>query len=86
LSVTTPGNLTELDIGGLNRNLVLDNQVVFGAVNANRWHYVMAADALAHADRPWLGRLITRRVALDAWQDALEYRRGDIKTVVDFAL
>jgi hypothetical protein len=29
---------------------------VFGTVNANRWHYKMAADALARADKAWLGR------------------------------
>jgi glucose 1-dehydrogenase len=57
---------------------------VFGTVNANRWHYKMAADALARADKAWLGRLITRRVPLDRWSEALEYRHGDIKVVIDF--
>jgi threonine dehydrogenase-like Zn-dependent dehydrogenase len=58
--------------------------VVFGTVNANRRHYKMAADALARADRAWLGRLLTRRVPLDRWSEALEYRHGDIKVVIDF--
>ena len=31
------------------------------SVNANRRHYEMAADALARADKAWLGRLITRQ-------------------------
>ena len=57
---------------------------VFGAVNANRLHYEMAADALARADKDWLGRLITRRVPLDRWSEALERRPGDIKVVIDF--
>ena len=45
--VTAPGNKFDLDIGNLNRIMVRDNDVVFGTVNANRWHYKMAADALA---------------------------------------
>jgi glucose 1-dehydrogenase len=84
LGVTEPGHTCAFDIGQLNRTLVLDNNSIFGSVNANRLHYEMAADALAHADRDWLGRLITRRVPLDRWSEALESRPGDIKVVVDF--
>jgi glucose 1-dehydrogenase len=84
LGVTEPGHTVALDIGKLNRTLVLDNDCVFGAVNANRLHYEMAADALAHADKKWLGQLITRRVPLGRWNEALERRRGDIKVVIDF--
>jgi hypothetical protein len=50
--------------------MVRDNDVVFGTVNANRWHYKIAADALACADKAWLGRLITRRVPLDRWSES----------------
>ena len=64
--------------------MVLENNVVFGTVNANRRHYQMAADALARADQHWLGRLITRTVPLEHWGEALEHRKGDIKVVVDF--
>ena len=74
------------DIGRFNRLMVLDNDVVFGAVNANRMHYEMAAQALGRADRNWLGRMISRRVPLPRWQEALEHRPGDIKVVVDFTL
>jgi threonine dehydrogenase-like Zn-dependent dehydrogenase len=74
------------DIGRFNRTMVLDNDVVFGVVNANRTHYEMAAHALARADRDWLGRLISRRVPLARWLEALEHRPGDIKVVVDFTL
>jgi threonine dehydrogenase-like Zn-dependent dehydrogenase len=83
--VTELGKIFELDIGRLNRTLVLANDVVFGTVNANRRHYEMAADALARADRSWLVRLITRRVPLDRWSEALEHRKGDIKVIIDFA-
>ena len=54
-----------VDVGGARTaTMVLENDVVFGSVNANRRHYEAAAAALAAADRPWLGRLITRRVPL----------------------
>ena len=59
----------------LNRDIVLENDVVFGSVNANRRHYEAAAAALAAADRAWLERLITRRVPLDRWRDALTRQR-----------
>jgi len=72
------------DIGRFNRTMVLDNDVVFGAVNANRMHYEMAAHALARANHDWLARLISRRVPLARWHEALEHRPGDIKVVVDF--
>ena len=45
--VTELGKRVDLDIGGLNRVLVLDNSTIFGTVNANRLHYEMAAEALA---------------------------------------
>ena len=83
--VTEPGKTFDLNIGRLNRKMVLDNETVFGSVNANRRHYQMAAEALARADKRWLARLITRRVALKSWSDALEPRPGDIKVVIDFA-
>jgi threonine dehydrogenase-like Zn-dependent dehydrogenase len=76
----------KFDVGGFNRTSVLDNAVVFGSVNANRRHYEMAALALARADKAWLARLISRRVPLDHWAQALEHRAGDIKVVVDFTL
>jgi threonine dehydrogenase-like Zn-dependent dehydrogenase len=84
--VTEPGSRFELDVGALNRVMVLDNDCVFGSVNANRMHYQLAAEALARADKAWLHRLITRRVPLERWAEALERRRGDIKVVIDFAL
>jgi threonine dehydrogenase-like Zn-dependent dehydrogenase len=83
--VTAPGNWAEIDIGALNRTMVLNNQVIFGSVNANRAHYEMAAQALTKADKDWLRRLITRRVPLDRWKEALERRHGEIKVIIDIA-
>ena len=44
-----------IDLGGLNRDIVLENDVVFGTVNANLDHYPLAAEALG-ARRPRLAR------------------------------
>jgi len=75
----------DIDIGLVNRRTVLDNEAVFGSVNANRAHYHMAAEALSRAERDWLARLVTRRVPLQKWSEALEHWPDDIKVVVDFA-
>jgi threonine dehydrogenase-like Zn-dependent dehydrogenase len=83
--VSSGGHKIKFDIGDLNRDMVLENHVVFGSVNANRRHYRAAAAALAKADKDWLGRLITRRVPLERWREAFEPRPDDIKVVVDFA-
>jgi threonine dehydrogenase-like Zn-dependent dehydrogenase len=83
--VSAGGDKTSVDVGALNRGLVLKNDTVFGTVNANRRHYRDAADALAKADKDWLARLITRRVPLDRWKEAMEHRKGDVKVILDFA-
>ena len=85
LGVSAPGRDFEIDVGGLNRTLVLDNDVVFGAVNANRQHYEDAVTALQRADQRWLDSLITRRVSIAQWTDALAQQKTDIKVIVDFA-
>ena len=66
------------------KELVLQNNVVVGSVNANRRHFYRAAEALAAADRDWLARLISRRVPPDQITDALQRGPDDIKVVVDF--
>jgi glucose 1-dehydrogenase len=83
--VSAVGAETIIDPGLLNRNMVLQNSVLFGSVNANRQHYELAAEALAQADPGWLADLITRQVPLDRWEDA--YARGpdDIKTILAFS-
>jgi threonine dehydrogenase-like Zn-dependent dehydrogenase len=83
--VSAGGHEQRFDIGELNRGMVLDNDVVFGSVNANRRHYRAAAEALAKADKAWLSRLISRRVPLSRWQEAFERRADDVKVVLDFA-
>ncbi|MBF5042175.1 theronine dehydrogenase [Aggregicoccus sp. 17bor-14] len=82
--VSSGGRNIAVDFGMLNRELVLENNAVFGSVNANRRHYEKGAEALARADPAWLSRLITREVPLSRWQEALERRPDDVKTVWSF--
>jgi threonine dehydrogenase-like Zn-dependent dehydrogenase len=84
VGVSAPGHNLEVDIGDFNRTMVLDNDTVFGSVNANRKHYEDAVAALQRADKHWLARLITRRVKPEQWTEALTMQPGDIKVVVDF--
>jgi threonine dehydrogenase-like Zn-dependent dehydrogenase len=74
---------TMLNVGDLNRAMVLKNQVIFGVVNGNRRHYEQAAEALRQADRNWLLGLITRREPFAQWRAAFERRAGDVKVVID---
>jgi threonine dehydrogenase-like Zn-dependent dehydrogenase len=85
VGVSAPGHAFDLDIGMLNRTMVLDNDAVFGSVNANRKHYEDAVAVLARADKAWLTRLITRHVPVEQWTQALEQQPDDIKVVVDFS-
>ena len=81
--VSSGGHEINFDEGAMNRNMVLENVAVVGSVNANRRHYEAAAAALAAADRDWLSRLVTRRVALEDWSDALTRHDDDVKVVIE---
>ncbi len=83
--VSSRGRTLQIDAGAINRSMVLENNVVFGSVNANRRHYEAGAEALAKADRDWLERLISRRVPVEKWAEALNRRPGDVKPVIEFA-
>jgi glucose 1-dehydrogenase len=85
VGITEPGHAFDVDLGALNRTLVLDNSTVFGTVNANRRHYDMAAEALRQVDKSWLDALITRREPVEHWTRSLRRRPDDIKVVVDFS-
>ncbi len=83
--VSSGGRAVQVDEGALNRTMVLENESVVGSVNANRRHYEAGAEALARADREWLGRLVSRRVPLDGWEQALQRQPDDVKVVVEVA-
>jgi threonine dehydrogenase-like Zn-dependent dehydrogenase len=82
--VGSGGAASGLSPADLGKELVLQNNVVIGSVNANRRHFFRAAEALAAADRDWLGRLISRRVPPKDIAEALQRGPDDIKVVVDF--
>jgi threonine dehydrogenase-like Zn-dependent dehydrogenase len=73
----------QVDEGALNRSMVLTNEAVVGSVNANRRHYEAGADALARADRDWLAKVVSRKVPIDQWEQALDRQPDDVKVVVE---
>jgi threonine dehydrogenase-like Zn-dependent dehydrogenase len=84
--VSPIGRRISVDVGAANREMVLENDVVLGSVNANLSHYAAAAQALAAADVDWLSRLITRRVPLERFAEALPAGSDDIKVVLDLTI
>ena len=85
VGVTEPGHDFEVDVGALNRSMVLDNNTVFGSVNANKLHYEMAGEALRKADNSWLDMMITRREPAEHWTRSLQRQPDDIKVIVEFS-
>jgi threonine dehydrogenase-like Zn-dependent dehydrogenase len=83
--VGTGGRTTGLPAADVAAEMVLNNNVVVGSVNANKRHWYKATQALAHADRSWLERLITRREPPQAFMRALQRQPVDIKVVVQFS-
>lgn len=80
--VSPRGRTLNVDAGSINREMVLENDVVIGSVNANLSHYRAAASSLAQADLRWLDRLVTRRVPLTSFQEAFRPQEDDVKVVI----
>jgi threonine dehydrogenase-like Zn-dependent dehydrogenase len=80
--VSPAGRRLRIDAGSLNRELVLENDAVFGSVNANLRHYRQAAVALSSADKDWLASLITRRVPLHRAAEAFTEQPDDVKVII----
>jgi glucose 1-dehydrogenase len=85
LGLSTSDAQITLVPGRLNDTLVFGNASVVGSVNSAPTHFRTAADALAKADQDWLRRLITRRVPLSRWPEALD-PHDDIKVAIDLTL
>lgn len=81
--VSPIGRKLRIDAGSVNRDIVLENDVVLGSVNANLSHYHQASEVLAKADVDWLERLITRRVSLEKAQDAFAPQPDDVKVIIE---
>ena len=85
-SVTGAKRSTMLPADLINQNLVLDNVLVLGTVNAKSDDYRQGIADLSEAERRWpgfLAALITRRVPLDDAASALPHDPSQIKTVVE---
>jgi threonine dehydrogenase-like Zn-dependent dehydrogenase len=80
--VSSGGHSFPIDIGALNLQIVLQNQVIFGSVNANRRHYEDAEKALMTADPEWLKSLITRKIPLAQFSEGFKKQKSDIKIVL----
>lgn len=86
-----PGNsrTVQLPAAELIRQLVLDNQVMIGSVNAARGHFQVAVNDLERAEHRWpglLARLITQRCPPEGAQSLLEHHPSDeIKATVEWA-
>ena len=83
--VSSGARAIPINLTALNKQMVLENNVVFGAVNANLRHYRAAVAALAQG-RPALAASssISRRVPLERWQEALVRGPADVKPVIVF--
>ena len=84
--VSSGSRRLEISADSLNLEMVLENKVVFGTVNSNRRHFEAAVRDLADAERRWpgwLAQLITRRVAIERYAEALDRGEDDVKVVVE---
>src|SRR6185436_15679689 len=82
--VGTGGRTTGFSTADVAATMVLRNNVIVGSVNANKRHWYKAGQALAAADRSWLGRLLTRRQPPQEFMRALHRQPDDIKVVIQF--
>lgn len=74
-----------IDSSHLNLEMVLENKLVFGTVNANRRHFEAGAAHLQSIEARWPGllqQMVTRRVPLEQFS-ASDLEHGDLKVVVD---
>jgi glucose 1-dehydrogenase len=79
------GELVQFDGGRVMRNLVLQNQVILGTVNAGRESFAGAIAMLAEMNRKWpesLRGLITGRHPLEAFADLLFAKPQGIKSIL----
>jgi threonine dehydrogenase-like Zn-dependent dehydrogenase len=83
--VGSGGRTTGLPLADIATEIVLENNVVVGSVNANKRHWFKASQDLARADKQWLSQLITRVVPLDEYASALQRGPDDIKVVVQLS-
>jgi threonine dehydrogenase-like Zn-dependent dehydrogenase len=86
LSVTGGDETVEIPSDALNREFVLGNRLLFGAVNAHRSDFERGLADLRAVEEQWPGVLhtfITRRLPIQCVREALDGKdRGELKTVI----
>ncbi len=83
LGISSGQRSLPVNMNRVSASMVLENSVILGTVSAARRHYEQAVGALAQADPAWLDGLISRRVPLSVWPQALTRQPGDVKVTVD---
>lgn len=77
-----------LALNDLLREMVYRNQAVVTSVNSNRSYFVRGVQTMGQLEARWpglLGRLITRRMPMERYADAVEPEPDGVKTVVEVA-
>ncbi|MGB6838061.1 MAG: glucose 1-dehydrogenase [Dehalococcoidia bacterium] len=78
----------EVSADHLNLEMVLMNKVVFGTVNANRRQFESGVGHLQEIEARWpgvLSRMITRRLPMEHFAEAVQRSPQDVKTVLEIA-
>lgn len=84
--VTAGHHTISLDVDVVNQEMVLENHVLIGSVNASRGHYEQAVRDLSSffaKDAPLVSSLITGRFPLERFGEALKKSPDTIKAVVE---
>ncbi|TMB67336.1 MAG: hypothetical protein E6J43_08745 [Chloroflexi bacterium] len=84
--VSGGGRTVQVSADHLNLELVLGNRVVFGTVNANRRHFEAGVQHLSEIEARWpglLSRIITTRLPMNRFAEALQRQPGNVKAVVE---
>ena len=79
------GTVRSLGVADSAASAVLNNNVIFGSVNANKRHWYKASQALARVDRSSLQKLISRIEKPENFMNALNRKPEDIKVVIQFS-
>lgn len=86
--VTAEGSPLSVDGAKLMRNLVMENQVILGSVNASLAHFEQAVEDLKEAEKKWpktIEQLITSRTFFEKFEDELTQKKQDeIKAVIQW--
>lgn len=77
-----------IDADRINTKMVLDNNVIFGVVNANKTHYQSAVNHILEFKCHWksvLEKMITRKVPLSKAGEIFRNSSSDIKPIVQIS-